>query len=80
MPINDDSNNPIVITMRPWASSVELCSLIDALLLSVDTNVQIIMPHVMVATDMYFSVEKFRFKINFDINKFVTREPARNTM
>ena len=34
----------------------------------------------MVATDMYFSVEKFRFKINFDINKFVTREPARNTM
>ena len=34
----------------------------------------------MVATEMYFSVEKFRLRISFDMSRLVTREPARNTM
>ena len=85
MPIKEDNNSPMVITIRPWASSVELCSSSieldeDFLDWSVETSVQTIMPEVMVATDTYFSVEKLRFKMSFDMSRFMTKEPARKTM
>ena len=38
------------------------------------------LPAVIVATEMYFSVENLRLRISFDISRFVTNEPARNTM
>ena len=43
MPMSDDKSSPIVITIRPWASSV-LFELEICFVLSVDTSVQMMIP------------------------------------
>jgi len=82
MPCVDDKINPIVITTRPWTMSEfdATESMSSEFFFGVVTNVQMIIPSVMVATEIYFDLENCLFKMSLDSNKLVTNEPARNTI